>query len=74
MEESEMKKWIDEASYRDLLARWRFDPVGSPWFQGEIGKYYAEIMNQKKSAISHEEQVQVSKELGWGLSFNRLPE
>jgi hypothetical protein len=64
MEESEMKKWIDEASYEELLTRLRFEPTGAPWFQNSTGDYYAEIMHQKGSALSTEERVQISKRVG----------
>ena len=39
----EMKKEIDGMSYEVLLSQWRFAPPGSPWFQGEIGKYVEDI-------------------------------
>jgi hypothetical protein len=61
----EMKDWIDNASYRDLLSRWRHHDVGSPWFQGEIGHYYSKVMSRKRSEISTDEQVAASKSIGW---------
>ena len=65
MSEDEMKAWIDGASYESLLGRWRFAPIGSPWFQGEIGKYYSEAMAKKRAEIPHSEQVAASKRVGW---------
>ncbi len=59
----EMKKWIDDASYEDLLRRWRFDPPGSPWFQGKLGDYYQQMMNKKRETADH---VAASKRVGWG--------
>ena len=59
---SEMKRWIDNASYVELLRRWRFEPSGSPWFQGEVGDYYNKVMREKKQKADH---VQASKEVGW---------
>ena len=64
MNEEEMKIWIDNASYRELLSKCRYEPVGSPWFTGEIGEYYEVMMKKKKEQITHEEQVAVSKSLG----------
>ena len=61
----DMKDWIDNASYEDLLQRWRFAPVGSPWFQGETGQYYAKVMKEKRSA-DPDEAVRASKHIGWG--------
>lgn len=46
----EQKKWIDEASYYDLLERWRFAPIGDPMFQGAVGEYYATVMKEKREA------------------------
>jgi hypothetical protein len=40
---ADRKRWIDNATYEQLLARWRFEPLGSPWFQGELGDYYSAL-------------------------------
>lgn len=61
MTPEEMKNAIDNASYRELLERWRFAPAGSPWFQGDIGKYYAAAMERKRAETPHSEQVAASK-------------
>ncbi len=61
----EMKAWIDNASYKSLLAKWRNHPVGSPWFQGDIGKYYSEVMKRKYTETPPEERVAASKSIGW---------
>jgi len=57
-----IKNWIDNASYHELLSRWRFAPIGDPLFQGETGKYYSKVMFEKKQTVDH---VQVSKDVGW---------
>jgi len=62
-----MKKWIDEADYSQLLRKWRFAPTGDPFFQGEIGDYYAKIMAEKKEQIGDNIAVAISKEIGWKL-------
>lgn len=59
------KDWIDKASYMELLAKWRFSAIGDPMFQKETGKYYAEIMNQKKSQSPAADAVAASKLIGW---------
>ncbi len=65
MEKSEMKKWIDGATYEQLLSKRRFAPIGSPWFQGEIGEYYTAALHRKKSQITAGEAVAASKHIGW---------
>ena len=65
MTEKEMKAWIDTAPYEELLTKWRFEPSGSPWFQGEVGKYFEEIMRKKKLEIGDAAASQASKNIGW---------
>lgn len=65
MNEAERKTWIDQASYEDLLRRWRQEPAGSPWFAGEVGVYYKEAMARKKAEVGDSEQVRASKAIGW---------
>ena len=65
MNKDEMKQWIDNASYEQLLSRWRFAPVGDLMFQGEIGDYYTEVMKKKGEEVGNEERVRVSKNIGW---------
>ena len=60
-----MKSWISSADYETLLRKWRFGEVGDPFFQGEVGKYYSKTMFAKRDALSHEEQVRASKNIGW---------
>ena len=65
MTEREMKAWIDKASYEELLRKWRFEPSGNPWFQGEVAKYYEEVMSKKRLEIGNEAAVRASKDIGW---------
>lgn len=60
-----MKKWIDAASYEELLRKWRFASAGSHWFQGEIGNYYQQTMMKKKEEIGDEAATRASKSVGW---------
>jgi len=62
----ESKRWIDNASYETLLKRWRFAKSGDDMFQGDIGKYYSDAMQEKKDDLPHKEQVEISKRIGWG--------
>ena len=65
MTEEEIKAWIDNANYEDLLYKWRFVPTGSPFFQGEMGKYYEVIMARKRKEVGDAEHVRASKSIGW---------
>lgn len=65
MNAEEMKRWIDAASYESLLSKWRNAPVGSPWFQGEIGEYYEQAMKTKREMVGDAGHVAASKAIGW---------
>ncbi len=59
----ENKATIDRMSYENLLSRWRFAPVGDPWFQGETGDYWSERMRElREQGADH---VGASKKIGW---------
>lgn len=60
------KSKIDKMSYTELLRIWRHSPIeGSELLQGKTGNYFAEVMKEKKAALSHEKQVAASKVIGW---------
>lgn len=63
------KDQIDRMGYEEMLRLWRFEPVGSPVFSGEIGKYFAKRMQEQKQLLSHEDQVQASKNVGWDIEI-----
>ena len=63
MTEEEMRKWIDNASYEELLEKNRYAHVGSPWFQGEIGTYFIKTMQIKKEEIGPAAAVRASKNI-----------
>jgi hypothetical protein len=60
-----MRKWIDEASYEQLLSHWRFAPVGDPMFVGELGKYYKKVMFEKRDKLEVGQAARISKAIGW---------
>ena len=60
------KKEINKRSYESLLSLWRNAPSGHPYFQGELGKHFSSVMSKKKSELSASDQVQASKNIGWG--------
>ena len=44
------KKIIDKKTYGALKYGWRKFPIGSPWFQGETGRYWSKCLDK-----AHEE-------------------
>jgi len=58
-------EWIDEASYEDLLTRWRFAASGDPFFVGEVGEYYAKIRAERFIEVGAAEHTRISKLIGW---------
>jgi len=63
----EQKEWIDNASYEQLLHKWRFAPAGDPFFSVDTGIYYEEVMQRKKQEVDH---VAASKRVGWDSADN----
>jgi len=71
----EMVAWINQASYEDLLRKWRFEPAGSHWFRGEVGKYFEKMMNERRVCEEVAETLMTgetpnvnaiaSKRIGW---------
>lgn len=62
----ELKAWIDNATYEQLLRRWRFSPAGGdPIFQDEIGDYYSKVMFMRRDEIGPDAAVAASKSMGW---------
>ena len=57
------KAYIDSLSYEDLLRRWRFAPVGDPWFQDETGTYWGERMKHTRAQLPPGDAVAVSKKI-----------
>ena len=61
----EMKHWIENASYEELLRKWRFATMGDPFFQGEIGLYYQDVMIRRRHEVGPAERIRASKVVGW---------
>jgi hypothetical protein len=57
------KQYIDSLSYVSLLSKWRFAPVGDPYFQGETGEYWAKRMGELRNKGA--DHVKASKTIGW---------
>lgn len=63
----EKKEHIDSLSYEQLLSKWRFAPVGDPWFQGETGDYWSKRMSELRNKPGgNDRHVTASKTIGWG--------
>ena len=58
------RAYIDGLSYETLLSRWRFAPMGDPWFQGETGFYWSVRMAELRTKGA--DHVGASKQIGWG--------
>jgi hypothetical protein len=65
MTEAEMRAWIDNASYEDLLRKWRFAPSGDPFFAGAMGDYYQKRMADKRAEVGDAAHTSASKRIGW---------
>jgi hypothetical protein len=66
----EMKEWIDNATYAQLLSKWRFAPAGDPFFQGQLGEYYQKIMAMRRHEVGATEHIKTSKRIGWVIYEN----
>ena len=60
-----MKNIIDSMTYQQLLSHWRFAAAGSPFFVGDVGQYYKEVMSRKKKEIGDAGHIAASKSIGW---------
>lgn len=70
----EQKEWIDNASYEDLLRRWRFGKLGDQMLQGDAGEYFCNRMVSLRNALPNAEVVATSKRIGWDSPINNETE
>jgi len=61
----DQKKWIDSASYEDLLRHWRNAPSGDPLFMDDTGDYYSKVMKEKRKQAGDAAHTAASKAIGW---------
>jgi hypothetical protein len=57
------KQWIDDATYEQLLERWRFGADIS-WFQDECGEHYLTVMSRKRDE-DPAGAVRACSRIGW---------
>jgi hypothetical protein len=65
MTTEQMIQWIDNASYEQLLTKWRFSPIGDPFFVGEVGEHFKNVMAKKRNELGNDEAAEASKRIGW---------
>lgn len=65
MTDKEMMAWIDNATYEQLLSKWRLAPAGDPFFHGEVGSYYSIKIAKKRKEVGESAHVVASKNVGW---------
>jgi len=65
MTPEQMKAWIDNATYEQLLDKWRWACVEDPFFCGDVGNYYVDVMSKRRSQVGDDEHVRASKSIGW---------
>lgn len=61
----QIKREINDMSYETMMYHQRFDPPGSVLHMGDIGQYFAMVMQVKAEHTTNEERVAVSKKIGW---------
>ena len=63
------REWIESADYRELLKKWRSEPVGSYWFQGSTGQLFVNTMRRREKELGafkrDEIKRELKKEIGW---------
>lgn len=47
-------------SQLEMARKWRFAPLGDPFFSGEVGDYFKEVFAEKGGM-----STAISKEIGW---------
>lgn len=56
---------IDKMTYTEMLRQIRYATAGDPMFLGETGAYFYQVFAKKREAVTHENRVRISKEIGW---------
>lgn len=61
----EQKEWIDNASYEELLRKWRYSTFSDPLFRSETGTYFSEALAEYRKTMTTQEKVAISKRIGF---------
>ena len=59
------REWIDNATYDELLHKWRFTTTSEAIFNGAYGEYFAAVMAERRKGMTTQEKVFASKRVGW---------
>lgn len=62
---AEVQEQINSMNYQTMLWHRRFDPVGSPWWMGEVGEAMEARLVQLLHETPDEAKVHASKSIGW---------
>lgn len=65
LSDDQMIEWINNASYLELLTKWRKTTIPSRWFVGRVGDHFTRVFYAKKDATSEADRVAASKQVGW---------
>jgi hypothetical protein len=64
LRQQEMKQWIDDTSFEELLRHLRTAPADDSLLQGVIDSYYNKVLEEKRK-VNPKEAVAASKRIGW---------
>lgn len=68
--DTKTKETIDNMPYIEMLRRVRYAPAGDPMFQGDTGNYFNQVFEAKRQALTVDQRVYASKQVGWERSNN----
>lgn len=63
--ERRLIRQLRAASPQEILRLWRFEPVGSEYFEGDLGTCLAARYAEIRSMLSDSEWTALSKSVGW---------
>ena len=63
MNPEQRTNWIDSAGLGALLIRWRYEPLDSPWFLGEVGEHFCGVMEARHAAAPPGEWTAINQML-----------
>ena len=58
-------RWIDGATYGQLMWRWRRAPANDWMLSGETGEYFLHRMMARKKEVGQEEHDRLSAAIQW---------
>ena len=62
MNKEGMYEWMETAPLVELIMRWRYEPAGSVWFAGDVGKRYGATFARRRCDSSPEEWTAASRD------------